>query len=72
YTSCQKFYVYYTRKTFTLSYNSNGVSNIPQQQGLYYSQIKISTTTTTKEGYTFEGWYYNPVLTGNNISGSLT
>lgn len=71
-TSGQKLYVYYTRKTFTLSYNSNGGSNIPQQQGLYDSQIKISTTTLTKEGYTFEGWYDNPGLTGNKITGSLT
>ncbi|HGA1474366.1 TPA: InlB B-repeat-containing protein, partial [Streptococcus suis] len=71
-TSGQKLYVYYTRKTFTLSYNSNGGSNIPQQQGLYDSQIKISTTTPTKEGYTFEGWYDNPGLTGNKITGSLT
>nr|WP_238139901.1 InlB B-repeat-containing protein [Streptococcus suis] len=71
-TSGQKLYVYYTRKTFTLSYNSNGGSNIPQQQGLYDSQIKIFTTTPTKEGYTFEGWYDNPGLTGNKITGSLT
>lgn len=70
--SGQKLYVYYTRKSFTLSYNSNGGSNIPQQQGLYDSQIKISTTTPTKEGYTFEGWYDNPGLTGNKITGSLT
>ncbi|MGC4421152.1 InlB B-repeat-containing protein, partial [Streptococcus suis] len=33
---------------------------------------KFSTTTPTKEGYTFEGWYDNPGLTGNKITGSLT
>ncbi|TQE87371.1 LPXTG cell wall anchor domain-containing protein [Streptococcus suis] len=71
-TSGQKLYVYYTRKTFTLSYNSNGGSNIPQQSGLYDSQVRISATIPIKEGYTFEGWYDNPGLTGNKITDSLT
>ncbi len=70
-TSGQKLYVYYTRKTFTLSYNSNGGSNIPQQSGLYDSQVRISATIPIKEGYTFEGWYDNPELTGSKITGSL-
>lgn len=70
--SGQKMYVYYTRKNFTLSYNSNGGSNVSQQSGLYDSRIKISTTTPTKEGYTFEGWYDNPDLTGSKITNSLT
>ncbi|WP_321537900.1 InlB B-repeat-containing protein, partial [Streptococcus suis] len=65
-------YVYYTRKNFTLSYNSNGGSNVSQQSGLYDSRIKISTTTPTKEGYTFEGWYDNPDLTGSKITNFLT
>ncbi|MHC3589542.1 InlB B-repeat-containing protein [Streptococcus suis] len=70
--SGQKMYVYYTRKNFTLSYNSNGGSNVSQQSGLYDSRIKISTTTPTKEGYTFEGWYDNPDLTGSKITNFLT
>ncbi|CYV17217.1 InlB B-repeat-containing protein [Streptococcus suis] len=70
--SGQKMYVYYTRKNFTLSYNSNGGSNVSQQSGLYDSRIKISTTIPTKEGYTFEGWYDNPDLTGSKITNSLT
>lgn len=70
--SGQKMYVYYTRKNFILSYNSNGGSNVSQQSGLYDSRIKISTTTPTKEGYTFEGWYDNPDLTGSKITNSLT
>ncbi|WP_050571879.1 InlB B-repeat-containing protein [Streptococcus suis] len=69
--SGQKLYVYYTRKSFTLSYNSNGGSNIPQQSGLYDSQVRISATIPIKEGYTFEGWYDNPELTGSKITGSL-
>ncbi|HFR3934648.1 TPA: InlB B-repeat-containing protein [Streptococcus suis] len=71
-SSGQKMYVYYTRKNFTLSYNSNGGSNVSQQSGLYDSRIKISTTTPTKEGYTFEGWYDNPDLTGSKITNFLT
>ena len=71
-TSGQKLYVYYTRKTFTLSYNSNGGSNIPQQSGLYDSQVRISATIPIKVGYSFEGWYDNPGLTGSKITNSLT
>lgn len=70
--SGQELRVYYTRKTFNLSYNSNGGSNIPQQSGLYESQVRISTQIPTKEGYTFEGWYDNPELRGRKISNSLT
>lgn len=70
--SGQKLYVYYTRKTFNLSYNSNGGSNIDSQPALYGSKLAITTTTPQKEGYTFAGWYDNPELTGNPITGSIT
>lgn len=70
--SGQKLYVYYTRKTFNLSYNSNGGSNIDSQPALYESKLAITTTTPQKEGYTFAGWYDNPELTGNPITGSIT
>lgn len=70
--SGQKLYVYYTRKTFNLSYNSNGGSNIDSQSALYGSKLAITTTTPQKEGYTFAGWYDNPELTGNPITGSIT
>lgn len=70
--SGQKLYVYYTRKTFNLSYNSNGGSNIDFQPALYGSKLAITTTTPQKEGYTFAGWYDNPELTGNPITGSIT
>lgn len=68
----QKLYVYYTRKTFNLSYNSNGGSNIDSQPALYGSKLAITTTTPQKKGYTFAGWYDNPELTGNPITGSIT
>ncbi|MGT2736557.1 InlB B-repeat-containing protein [Streptococcus orisratti] len=70
--SGQKLYVYYTRKTFNLSYNSNGGSNIDSQSALYGSKLAVTTTTPQKEGYTFAGWYDNPELTGNPITGSIT
>lgn len=70
--SGQKLYVYYTRKTFNLSYNSNGGSNIDSQSALYGSKLAVTTTTPQKEGYTFTGWYDNPELTGNPITGSIT
>lgn len=65
-------YVYYTRKTFTLTYNSNGGSNVPQQSGLYESQQTVNPTAPTKMGYDFAGWYDNPQLSGNPISTTLT
>ncbi len=70
--SGQKLYVYYTRKTFNLSYNSNGGSNIDSQPDLYGSKLAVTTTTPQKEGYTFAGWYDNPELTGNPITESIT
>lgn len=68
----QKLYVYYTRKTFNLSYNSNGGSNIDSQSALYESKLAVTTTTPQKESYNFAGWYDNPELTGNPITGSIT
>ena len=70
-TSGQKLYVYYTRKIFTLSYNSNGGSNISQQTALYDSQVKVSTVSPTKEGYDFAGWYDNPQLSGSAVSSNI-
>ncbi|WDN58468.1 InlB B-repeat-containing protein [Streptococcus parasuis] len=64
--------VYYTRKEYTLSYNTNGGSYIPPQTGLYNAKVNLTKTIPTREGYTFDGWYDNANLTGSPISDSVT
>ena len=64
--------VYYTRKEYTLSYNTNGGSYIPPQTGLYNAKVNLTKTIPTREGYTFDGWYDNANFTGSPISDSVT
>lgn len=71
-SSGQEVDVYYTRKEYTLSYNTNGGSYLPPQTGLYNAKVNLTTTIPTREGYTFDGWYDNANLTGSPISGSVT
>ncbi|HFU4392262.1 TPA: InlB B-repeat-containing protein [Streptococcus suis] len=71
-SSGQKVDVYYTRKEYTLSYNTNGGSYIPPQTGLYNATVNLTKTILTREGYTFDGWYDNANFTGSPISGSVT
>ncbi|MFX3949554.1 InlB B-repeat-containing protein [Streptococcus suis] len=71
-SSGQEIDVYYTRKEYILSYNTNGGSYIPPQTGLYNAKVNLTTTIPTREGYTFDGWYDNANLTGSPISGSVT
>ncbi|MGQ7419133.1 InlB B-repeat-containing protein [Streptococcus suis] len=71
-SSGQEIDVYYTRKEYTLSYNTNGGAYIPPQTGLYNAKVNLTTTIPTREGYTFDGWYDNANLTGSPISGSVT
>lgn len=53
----QDLYVYYTRNSYTLSYNTNGGSYIPYQTGLYESKVNLTDNVPTKTGYTFVGWH---------------
>lgn len=71
-SSGQEVDVYYTRKEYTLSYNTNGGSYLPPQTGLYNAKVNLTTTIPTREGYTFDGWYDNANLTGSPISDSVT
>ena len=71
-SSGQKVDVYYTRKEYTLSYNTNGGSYIPPQTGLYNATVNLTTTIPTREGYTFDGWYDNANFEGNPIKDSVT
>ncbi|MFZ1758133.1 MAG: InlB B-repeat-containing protein [Streptococcus suis] len=71
-SSGQEVDVYYTRKEYTLSYNTNGGSYIPPQTGLYNATVNLTPTNPTRQGYTFDGWYDNANFTGSPISGSVT
>lgn len=69
--SGQQLYVYYTRNSYSLTYNSNGGTYIPQQTGLYGSTTQVSSTVPTRTGYDFAGWYDNPELTGSPVTGNV-
>lgn len=67
----QELKVYYTRKSYTLSYQPNGGSYVDPQTGLYKEKVAISSEIPKREGYDFVGWYDNKELTGNPVTGSV-
>ncbi len=67
----QELKVYYTRKSYTLSYQTNRGSYIEPQTGLYKEKVPITSVTPTKKGYAFAGWYTNKELTGSRVTGSI-
>lgn len=69
----QNLYVYYTRNSYTLSYNINGGSYIPYQTGLYESKVSLTDNVPTKTGYTFVGWHEKEDLSDTaKTSGTIT
>lgn len=69
----QNLYVYYTRNSYTLSYNTNGGSYIPYQTGLYKSKVSLTDNVPTKTGYTFVGWHEKEDLSDTaKTSGTIT
>lgn len=68
----QDLYVYYARKSYTLLYDTNGGSYIAPTTDLYGSTVSLSSTTPTKVGYTFAGWYDNAEFTGSAITDDIT
>lgn len=68
----QELKVYYTRKSYTLSYQTNGGSYIEPQTGLYEEKVPINSDPPTKKGYAFAGWYTNKeLLTESRVTGSI-
>ena len=54
---------------FTVSYNANGGSGAPgNQKKCSDITLKLSTTTPTRAGYTFNGWNTNSGGTGTNYA----
>ncbi|MCO4578468.1 peptidoglycan linked protein (LPXTG motif) [Streptococcus infantarius subsp. infantarius] len=69
----QNLYVYYTRNSYTLSYNTNGGSYIPYQTDLYESKVSLTDNVPTKTGYTFVGWHEKEDLSDTaKTSGTIT
>lgn len=69
----QNLYVYYTRNSYTLSYNTNGGSYIPYLTGLYESKVSLADNVPTKTGYTFVGWHEKEDLSDTaKTSGTIT
>ena len=59
----QELEVKYTRKNFTLSYETNGGSFVAGANVPYETQQPVSSTVPTRDGYTFAGWYLDEELT---------
>ena len=55
--------VYYTRKSFSVSYDTAGGSYVPPTLAPYGSKVDIAAETPTQKGYEFAGWYTDEALT---------
>ena len=54
-------YAGWERKTFTISFEPNGGSDVPAQSVKF--EDKVELVEPTKSGYSFEGWYTDSALT---------
>ena len=59
----QELNVYYTRKNFQLTYETNGGSYVGGDTYKYGEKVAVSSTVPTRDGYTFAGWYLDKDLT---------
>ena len=55
--------VYYDRKSYTLTYESNGGSFVSSVTAPYGTSVSLTDETPTRTGYTFDGWYLDEGLT---------
>ena len=61
-------YAKWTADTYTIAYNLNGGNNIDNPTSYNVETETITLSSTTKTGYTFDGWYDNANLTGEKIT----
>ena len=64
--------MFITRKDFELSYNTNGGYYVEPTVGKYGESVPLTSVVPQKKGYSFDGWYDNPQLTGSKITGNVT
>lgn len=64
--------MYYTRKNYTLSYETNGGSYLEPDSAPYKDSVMPTSVVPQREGYEFEGWYDNANLSGTKITGKVT
>ena len=60
-------YAKWILNTYTITYNSNGGSSIPQTSDV--TQLPNPIPTPTKENYIFHGWYYDSDFTDRAFPG---
>lgn len=68
------FYAKWSPKTYTLTFDVNGGTSIPEQSYVYGVEAEFARKTR-KAGYTFAGWYSDKDLTkpfGNKISATVS
>jgi uncharacterized repeat protein (TIGR02543 family) len=68
-------YAKWILNTYTITYNSNGGSSVPQTSNA--TQLPNPLPIPTKSGYTFLGWYYdssftNAAVAGDSLSSDVT
>ena len=69
--SGQELPVKYTRKSFQLSYETNGGSYVSGTTVPYGTSVNLPATNPTRSGYTFAGWYSDKELT-EQVTGAVT
>jgi uncharacterized repeat protein (TIGR02543 family) len=61
YAPSHTLYAFWTKRTYTVSYNANGGSGAPSSQTKTYGEaLTLRTGTPSRAGYTFEGWATSP------------
>jgi len=60
-------YARWTATSYNITYNVNGGSTV-QNRTYTITSNAITLPVTTRNGYTFAGWYENPDLTGNAVT----
>ena len=60
--SNETYYAHWNANTYKVTYDANGGTGAPTEQNFVYnSDAKISTTVPTRKGYTFVDWVYESV-----------
>ena len=61
----QEVRIVYSRKTFTLSYNTRGGSSVASQPAKYGASVPLASGSGVpiRTGYTFDGWYLDEACT---------